>query len=182
LFSQDTFESISQAIQFYIMACHAYGPRGQIVSRLTDIVPQTFKTLSNKLNAFPNAIFQFKEAFLFSKLTPLLVSKLPLDNGNHLPNVFGFAGCLYFAKSGNSSVQQLAVTIDKCLLKIRSSEDINRNFRVRLDLPRTVRRFEYDSIYDAMLQLRYTSLDGGMWLQGDVDSAGSAAVLNLNNG
>lgn len=94
------------------MASHVYGPQEQIVSRLTDSVPQTFKILSNKLNAFPNAIIQFEESFLFSKLTPHLVSKLPLGDCNNLPNVLEFSGCLHFATSGNSSVRQLASTMN----------------------------------------------------------------------
>ncbi|KAJ4982592.1 toxin subunit protein [Stagonosporopsis vannaccii] len=130
LFSQNTLESIPQAIQLYVMASHIYGPRGQIIPRRTNIVPQTFRTLSRKFDAFSNAMVQLEEVFPFSNQTPLPVGKLPLDGDDNLPNIFGSAGTLYFAIPDNPSIRQLAATIDDRLFKIRNSEDLKGNFRV----------------------------------------------------
>ncbi|KAJ8108287.1 hypothetical protein OPT61_g8277 [Boeremia exigua] len=130
LFSQNTLETIPQAIQLYVMASHIYGPRGQIIPQRTNPVPQTFRTLSKKFDAFSNAMVQLEEAFPFSNQTALPVGKLPLDEDDYLPNVFGSAGALYFAIPDNPSVRQLASTIDDRLFKIRNSEDINGKLRV----------------------------------------------------
>lgn len=130
LFSLNTLESIPQAIQLYVMASHIYGPRGQVIPRRTDVVPQTFRTLSKKFDAFSNAMVQLEETFPFSNQTPLPDGKLTMDVDDHLPNIFGFAGTLYFAIPDNPSIRQLAATIDDRLFKIRNSEDINGTFRV----------------------------------------------------
>jgi hypothetical protein len=129
LFSQNTLESIPQAIQMYVMASHIYGPRGQVTPQ-RPVAPQTFRSLSKKFDAFSNAMVQLEVVFPFSNQTSLPLGKLPLDEDDHLPNIFGFAGTLYFAIPDNPSIRALAATIDDRLTKIRNSEDINGNFRV----------------------------------------------------
>lgn len=129
LFRQNTLESIPQAIQMYVIASHLYGPRGYVVPRQTKIKPQTFKSLPYKLDAFANAFVQVEQGIAITNQTPLAVGKLPNDSNVYLPNVFGFAGTLYFCIPDNPNMRALADTIDDRLFKIRNSQDINGKFR-----------------------------------------------------
>jgi hypothetical protein len=128
LFRQETSESISAAIQLYVLASHIYGPRGQKVPR-AKVRYHTYNTLSKEFDAFSNAIVQIEPIFPFSNQTPLSISKLPGDADAHLANIFGSAGALYFAIPDNPNVRALASLIDDRLFKIRNSQDMNGVFR-----------------------------------------------------
>jgi hypothetical protein len=128
-FRQNTLETIPNAIQLYILASHLYGPRGVKVPRKRPIKSFTYNELMVKFDAFSNALVQMEEAFPFSNQTPLPRGKLPGSTEIQVPNIFGFAGGLFFAIPDNPQLRALGEKIDDRLFKIRHSQDINGVFR-----------------------------------------------------
>ncbi|KAI9164055.1 Toxin subunit YenA2 [Paramyrothecium foliicola] len=128
-FRQNTLETIPNAIQMYILASHLYGPRGYKVPQKRPLKPYTYNELMTKFDAFSNALVQMEEAFPFSNQTPLPRGKLPGNTEMQVPNIFGFAGGLFFAIPDNPQLRALGERIDDRLFKIRHSQDINGIFR-----------------------------------------------------
>ena len=126
-FQQNTMETISLAIQCYVMAAHLYGPRGQKIPKQGKIEQETYMSLRDKWDAFGNALVQLELAFPFSNQT---INPLGDINGDVvLPNIFGFGSMLYFGIPNNPQLSSLRDTIDDRLLKLRSCENIQGIFQ-----------------------------------------------------
>ena len=126
-FRQFTLETLPLAIQCYVLASHLYGPRGQKIPKRGKVLPETYKSLLNKWDAFGNAMVELELVFPFSNQTPL-----PLGVGNGVvgfANVFGFATALYFCIPDNPQLQARRDTIDERLFKIRHCQDIDGVYR-----------------------------------------------------
>jgi hypothetical protein len=122
-FRRNTLESVPLAIQCYVLASHIYGPRGQNIPKRGKTLPQTYRSLLDKWDAFGNAMVELELAFPFSNQTPL-----PAGESNGvvgLANVFGFASTLYFCIPDNPQLRALRDTIDDRLFKIRHCQDID---------------------------------------------------------
>jgi hypothetical protein len=122
-FRQNTLETIPLAIQCYVLASHIYGPRGQKIPKRGKTLPQTYKSLLDKWDAFGNAMVELELAFPFSNQTPF-----PIGESNGvvgLANVFGFASTLYFCIPDNPQLRAVRDTIDDRLFKIRHCQDID---------------------------------------------------------
>jgi Tc toxin complex TcA C-terminal TcB-binding domain/Neuraminidase-like domain/Salmonella virulence plasmid 28.1kDa A protein len=121
-FRQNTLETLPLAIQCYVVAAHAYGPRGETIPKRGHELPQTYNSLLDKWDAFGNAIVELELAFPFSNQTPL-----PIGSSNGvvgLANIFGFATTLYFGIPDNPQLRALRDLIDDRLFKIRHCQDI----------------------------------------------------------
>jgi len=126
-FRQNTLETIPLAIQCYVMASHVYGPPGELIPKRGKTVPQTYRSLLDKWDAFGNAMVELELVFPFSNQTSLPIG---VSNGVvGLANVFGFATTLYFCIPDNPQLRSLRATIDDRLFKIRHCEDIDGVFR-----------------------------------------------------
>ncbi len=121
-FRQNTLEAINLAIQYYVLAAHIYGVKGQKIPKRGSVLPQTYYSLLDKWDAFSNAMDELELVFPYSNQT-----SLPIGMGNGvvgLANVFGFASTLYFCIPDNPKLRELRDTISDRLFKIRHCEDI----------------------------------------------------------
>jgi hypothetical protein len=125
-FRQNTLETIPTAIQYYVMAAHIYGSRGQKIPKRGRIRSQTYYSLLNRWDAFSNAMVELELVFPFSN-QPSLSNSSNVNVG--LPNIFGFESALYFCIPNNPELIALRDTIDDRLFKIRHCEDIQGVFR-----------------------------------------------------
>jgi hypothetical protein len=156
LFRQDTIETLNQATQLYILAAHLYGPRGQTIPKRGKVVPQTYKSLLDKWDAFGNAMVELELAFPFSNQTPFPIG---VSNGVvGLANIFGFATTLYFCIPDNPQLTALRDTIDDRLFKIRHCQNIEGVFR--------------------QLPLFEPPIDPGLLVQAAAQGLSLASVLN----
>jgi hypothetical protein len=126
-FRQNTLETLPLALQCYVVASHAYGPRGERIPTRGHQLPQTYNSLLDKWDAFGNAIVELELAFPFSNQT-----SLPLGSSNGvvgLANIFGFSTGLYFGIPDNPQLRALRDLIDDRLFKIRHCQDIQGTTR-----------------------------------------------------
>ncbi|TKA62643.1 hypothetical protein B0A55_11802 [Friedmanniomyces simplex] len=130
LFQQNSLESVQMAVQYYILASHIYGSRGQRIPRRNNITPASYNTLAGRFDAFGNVIVQLEEAFPFSNQTTLPVGQIAKSQNVFTARIFGFAATEYFAVPDNADLRSLAVTIDDRLFKIRNSQDLNGVTRI----------------------------------------------------
>lgn len=127
-FRQNTLETIPLAIQYYVLAAHLYGPRGQKIPKRGLVKPETYNSLLDKWDAFSNAMVELELVFPFSNQTPFPIGK---SNGVvGLANIFGFATALYFCIPDNPQLTGIRDTIDDRLFKIRHCQDIQGVFRL----------------------------------------------------
>ena len=121
-FQQNTLETIPLALECYINASNAYGPRGQQIPKRGTKVVQTYNSLVNNWDAFSNAQVQLELAFPFSNQTQFPIG---YSNGvTGLANIWGFATELYFCVPDNAQLASVRDTIDDRLFKIRHCENI----------------------------------------------------------
>ncbi|KAK0907467.1 hypothetical protein LTR91_021991 [Friedmanniomyces endolithicus] len=130
LFQQNTMESVQMAVQYYVLASHIYGNRGQRVPRRNNITPASYNMLAGRFDAFGNVIVQLEEAFPFSNQTTLPVGRVAKSQNMFTARIFGFAATEYFAVPDNADLRALAATIDDRLFKIRNSQDMNGVMRI----------------------------------------------------
>jgi ABC toxin-like protein/neuraminidase-like protein len=65
-FRQNTLETVPLAIQCYVVASHIYGQPGQKIPKRGKTEAQTFRMLSDKLDAFDDAVVDLELMFPFS--------------------------------------------------------------------------------------------------------------------
>jgi hypothetical protein len=126
LFTQHTLETINQATQLYILAYHIMGPRPQVIPKRGKILPETYKSLMDKWDAFGNAMVELEMAFPFSNQITTPIGSGKGDIG--FANIFGFATSLYFCLPGNPQLLAYWDTLDDRLGKIRACENIEGVF------------------------------------------------------
>nr|WP_295672861.1 neuraminidase-like domain-containing protein [uncultured Mucilaginibacter sp.] len=126
LFTQHTLETINQATQLYVLAYHIMGQRPQVIPKRGKIMPETYKSLLNKWDAFGNAMVELELAFPFSNQinTPIGIGKGDIG----FANIFGFATSLYFCLPSNPELIAYWDTLDDRLGKIRACENIEGVF------------------------------------------------------
>jgi len=121
-FQQNTLETIPMALECYIAASNAYGPRGQQIPKRGKKQIQTYNSLVNNWDAFSNAQVQLELAFPFSNQTQFPIGYSHGVTG--LANIWGFATELYFCVPDNAQLESIRDTIDDRLFKIRHCENI----------------------------------------------------------
>jgi hypothetical protein len=126
LFTQHTLETINQATQLYILAYHILGPRPQVIPQRGTILPETYKSLLNKWDAFGNAMVEMELAFPFSNQIDTKLGGTKGDVG--FANIFGYATSLYFCLPSNPTLLAYWDTLDDRLYKIRHCENIEGVF------------------------------------------------------
>ncbi len=126
-FRQNSLETLQLAIQMYVMAAHAYGPKGQHVPSAGKKKPESYRSLAEKWDAFGNAMVKLETKFPFSSQTPFEVGQSA--EVIEAANVFGFAGGPYFCIPNNPDMAALREKIDDRLFKIRHCQDIDGNVR-----------------------------------------------------
>ena len=121
-FRQNTLETIPLALECYVAASNAYGPRAQQIPKRGKKKVQTYNSLVDNWDAFSNAQVQLELAFPFSNQIQFPVG---YSNGvTGLANIWGFATELYFCVPDNSQLASIRDTIDDRLYKIRHCENI----------------------------------------------------------
>lgn len=127
LFRQDTIESLNQATQLYVLAGHILGPRPQLVPKRGKILPQTYRSMLDRWDAFSNAMAELEIAAPYS-------NQIASPNGSingavGYPNIFGFASTLYFCIPNNPKLMGYWDTVADRLFKIRHCQNIEGVFR-----------------------------------------------------
>jgi hypothetical protein len=145
-FRRRTLEDVPLAIQRYVLASHAFGPKGETIPKQGKKMPQTYFSLLDKWDALSNAAVQLEVAFPFSNQTGEMwhamgdasqarkmwyeSEKCGWHGGNWeqqvgLANIFGFATSRYFCLPNNPELQAIRSTIDQRLYNIRNCLDID---------------------------------------------------------
>jgi hypothetical protein len=110
-----------------VLAAHLYGPRGQRIPKRGAVQHETYNSLSDRWDAFSNAMVELELAFPFSNQTSLPLA--PGSGSVALANIFGIASTLYFCIPDNPELSALRDTIDDRLFKIRHCQNIEGVFR-----------------------------------------------------
>lgn len=125
LFRQDTFETINQATQLYVLADELLGDRPQVIEPLTGEPKYTYRELAARgIDEFSNAIVEAENLLTsnrgFAKettLSPLSNAMAPI--GNLTVQTF------YFAIPRNERLDKYWDTVADRLFKIRNSMNID---------------------------------------------------------
>jgi hypothetical protein len=125
LFRQDTFETINQATQLYVLADELLGARPQVIEPLTGEPKYTYRELAARgIDEFSNAIVEAENLLTsnrgFAKettLSPLSNAMAPI--GNLTVQTF------YFAIPRNERLDKYWDTVADRLFKIRNSMNID---------------------------------------------------------
>jgi hypothetical protein len=125
LFRQDTFETINQATQLYVLADELLGKRPQVIEPLTGEPKYTYRELAARgIDEFSNAIVEAENLLTsnrgFAKettLSPLSNAMAPI--GNLTVQTF------YFAIPRNERLDKYWDTVADRLFKIRNSMNID---------------------------------------------------------
>jgi len=117
LFQQDTIESINEAEQLYVLAANLLGPRPQRLPSRGKIVPETYASIRDKLDAFSNVMRDFENAFPFS-------SGVSSDPTSESGGQLGMGRALYFCIPPNDKLLSYWDTVADRLFKIRRCMNI----------------------------------------------------------
>jgi hypothetical protein len=118
LFMKFTRESITEAIQLYIIAGHTMGRRPEFVPKRGKIKPESFNSLKDKWDSFSNALVQLENLFPFT-------SEVTIAPSGTAINLLGIGRDLYFCIPSNEKMLSLWDTVEDRLFKIRHCQDIN---------------------------------------------------------
>lgn len=118
LFRRDTMESINEATQFYVQAGHILGSRPQFVPQRGKTNPETYATLSPKLDAFSNAHVELENLFPYS-------SEVNISTTSEAESLLGVGNSLYFCIPSNESLLEYWDTVADRLFKIRNCMNID---------------------------------------------------------
>jgi hypothetical protein len=122
LFRQDTMESITQAIQLYILADKLLGPKPQTVPAPVEVTPETYNQLAADLDAFGNALVDLENVLPDLSVLP--------EGGAELPPPPAALASLYFCIPPNEKMLGYWDTVGDRLFKIRNSQNIDGVERV----------------------------------------------------
>lgn len=124
LFAEDTGESVSEALQLYILAANLLGPRPQAVPRVGGGVPQTYRTLREHLREFGTALEALETEI------PFAGAPLPQATaGGSLSPLRSLGSSLYFCVPPNPTLLGFWDTVADRLFKIRNSLNLQGTFR-----------------------------------------------------
>jgi hypothetical protein len=118
LFRADTMESVNEALQMYVIANHILGPRPEYVPKRGTVKPQTYNSLSGKLDDFSNALVELENVFPYT-------SGVPVGDSGSGVNLLGIGSALYFCIPGNDQLLSCWDTVADRLFKIRHCLDID---------------------------------------------------------
>jgi hypothetical protein len=117
LFRRDTIESLNEATQLYVLAAEILGRRPETVPARARPIPQTYRSIAPKLDAFSNAIVAAE-----SLLPPLEVEPLePDDPIDHAPITLPMR---YFCIPRNDKLLSYWDTVGDRLFKLRHCMNI----------------------------------------------------------
>jgi hypothetical protein len=125
LFQQDTRESITEAMQLYVLAANILGPRPQQVPARGENRKQTYASLRSKLDEFGNAAVAIEAEIAFDLFPP------PAEaNARPQHTVLESVGrSLYFCIPRNEKLIGYWDTVGDRLFKIRNSLNLQGIFR-----------------------------------------------------
>jgi len=125
LFRQDTDETISEAMQYYVLAASILGPRPQEVPKKGSVLPKTYANLRKDLDEFGNALVQMESDIPFN-LVPHTTGTV---DDNRLVNLRRMCSTLYFCIPRNDKLMSYWDTVADRLFKIRNSLNLRGIFR-----------------------------------------------------
>jgi len=117
LFRQDTMESVSEALQIYVIANHVLGRRPEFVPKRGEIKVESFASLQSKLDDFSNALIELENLFPFSSSTAI-------SQSSPGANLLGVGSALYFCIPPNEKLLEYWDTAADRLFKIRHCQNI----------------------------------------------------------
>ncbi|MDE1674625.1 toxin [Nocardia gipuzkoensis] len=126
LFSQDTGETIDEALMLYVLAASILGPRPQAVPAKGTVKPQTYDNLRQDLHKF-GTVLRDVEADAPYDLMPL-----PAQDGATNPqagSMRSLGKALYFCVPRNDKLMGYWDTVSDRLFKIRNSLNLQGVFR-----------------------------------------------------
>lgn len=126
LFSQDTGESVDEAMMLYVLAADILGPRPQPIPSQRGVRPRTYANLRSDLSAFGDAMSDL-ESELPADAMPFPSSERS-DHGK-LAIVRNMHKALYFGVPYNDRLLQYWDTVSDRLFKIRNSLNLQGTFR-----------------------------------------------------
>lgn len=125
LFRQDTFETINEATQLYVLADELLGGRPEVVEPLTAVPRMTYRELAAKgIDEFSNAILEV-ESLLVSNRPYLKTTELPAATPEILSIKTLALRSFYFTIPRNERLDQYWDTVEDRLFKIRNSMNID---------------------------------------------------------
>lgn len=125
LFSQDTGESINEAVQQYVLAANLLGPRPQEVPRKGWQRPQSYESLRQELDALGNAMTEVELDIPFD----LMPQPSEASDQAALATIASLGTALYFCVPRNDSLLRYWDTVADRLFKIRNSLNLQGVFR-----------------------------------------------------
>jgi hypothetical protein len=118
LFRRDTIESITEAIQLYLLAAGILRTRPQRVPARSTVAPKTYADLRQHLNNFSNAAVAMENEVVFPFATT------PPTGGGQAPTILSPGQTLYFCTPNNDELLRYWDHVEDRLFKIRNCLNI----------------------------------------------------------
>ena len=118
LFRQFARESVSEALQIYVIANHILGPRPEFVPKRGEITTESYSSLQNKWDDFSNALVELENIFPYS-------SQANVGSSSTGTRLLGVGSALYFCIPANDKLIDYWDTVTDRLDKIRHCKDID---------------------------------------------------------
>ncbi len=125
LFRQDTRESVTEALQFYVSAANILGPRPQAIPRKGATAPQSYAALRGKWKELGSVLVDLESDIPFD-LSPPPTGGATADSARVLRSL---GRALYFCVPRNDKLLDYWTTVADRLFKIRNSLNIRGIFR-----------------------------------------------------
>lgn len=124
LFTQDTMESVNEAIQLYILAAEVLGPRNAEASDVTIPQPINVKEfLLRKEGAISNVYVKIEDSLISTRVNERNMSQRKITNENKSVTDL-FSSIFYFSIPRNDKLMEYWNTVSDRLYKIRNSMNI----------------------------------------------------------